>query len=56
MWPLAVQIPVALQLTGIGRTKLYELIGAGRLERAKIGSATLITCRSLERLIDRAMK
>lgn len=49
--PLAVRIPTAVRLTGLGRTKLYELIGAGRLERVKVGSATLITYRSLEQLI-----
>lgn len=44
-------IAEACQATGLGRTKLYELIDQGRLERRKIGRRTLITGDSLERLI-----
>lgn len=49
--PLTVRIPVAVQLTGIGRSKLYELISAGEIETAKVGSSTLITVASLRQLI-----
>lgn len=52
--PLTVRVPVAIQLTGIGRSKLYELIKAGEIEVVKIGASTLITYSSLERLIGRA--
>lgn len=36
--PLAVRIPDAVRMTGIGRSKLYELIASGDLETIKIGS------------------
>lgn len=52
--PLTVRIPVAIQLTGIGRSKLYELIKSGDLETVKIGTATLVTMASLRRLVERA--
>ena len=51
--PLTVRIPVAVQLTGIGRSKLYELISAGEIETAKVGASTLITVASLRKFIQR---
>src|SRR3546814_6225561 len=36
--PLAVRIPDAVRMTGIGRSKLYELIASGDLETIKIRS------------------
>jgi hypothetical protein len=38
-------------MTGLGTTKLYELIGAGILDARKAGSRTLITAESLNRYI-----
>ena len=49
--PLTVRIPVAVQLTGIGRSKIYELIAAGKLDIVKVGASTLITVASLRRLV-----
>lgn len=51
--PLTVRIPVAIQLTGIGRSKLYELIKSGDVQTVKIGTATLVTMASLRRLVER---
>lgn len=51
--PLTVRIPVAVQLTGIGRSKLYELIAAGKVETVKVGTSTLVTVASLRRLIQK---
>jgi excisionase family DNA binding protein len=51
--PLTVRIPVAVLLTGIGRSKIYELIKAGNLETVKVGASTLITVASLKRLIEK---
>ncbi len=48
--PMTVRIPTAIQLTGIGRSKLYQLIAAGEIETVKIGASTLITVASLRRL------
>ena len=47
------RIPVAIRLTGIGRSKLYELIKSGEVETVKIGTATLVTMASLRRLVER---
>jgi excisionase family DNA binding protein len=54
MEPIAVRILEAVRLTGIGRSKLYELIASGDIETVKIGSCTLIPMASLHRLIERA--
>ena len=51
--PLTVRIPVAVKLTGIGRSKLYELIRSGDVEAVKIGTATLVKVASLRRLTER---
>ncbi|RJF90324.1 helix-turn-helix domain-containing protein [Sphingomonas cavernae] len=50
--PISVRIPVAVKLTGISRSKLYELIKDGSLQTVKVGSSTLIPIDSLERFID----
>lgn len=54
--PLTVRIPAAVRMTGIGRSKLYELIAAGEIEIVKIGSVTLIPVASLQALIARHKK
>ena len=50
--PMTVRIPTAIQLTGIGRSKLYQLIGAGEIETIKVGASTLILLASLRRFIE----
>jgi excisionase family DNA binding protein len=50
--PLAVRIREACRLTGIGRSKLYELIGAGEIEIVKVGTMTLIPIHSLQRFLE----
>lgn len=49
--PISVRIAMAVKLTGIGRSTLYELIGSGEIETVKVGRSTLIPYRSLKRLI-----
>lgn len=49
--PLAVRIPEAVRLTGIGRTKLYSLMASGEVATVKIGRSTLIPMASLEALL-----
>lgn len=44
---LTVRIPEACRLTGIGRSKLYELIRAGEIRPIKVGTITLIPVESL---------
>ena len=41
------RIPEACKLTGIGRSKLYELIRAGEIRTIKVGTITLIPVASL---------
>lgn len=48
---LAFTIAEACQSIGISRSKLYELIGEGRLRTQKIGSRTIIPAGSLHDLI-----
>jgi excisionase family DNA binding protein len=48
--PLTVRISTAVQLTGIIRSRLYELIQTGELETVKVGRSTLIPYRSLKAL------
>lgn len=50
--PLAMRIPEACRIMGIGRSKLYELIGAGELNIVKVGAITLIPMDSLRQFID----
>jgi excisionase family DNA binding protein len=50
---LTVRIPMAANMLGIGRSKLYELISAGEVEVIKIGKATLIVVESLQRFVER---
>jgi excisionase family DNA binding protein len=51
--PIAVRIPQAAKMIGIGRSKLYELIGKGEIETVKLGSATLVAVKSLHALMER---
>jgi excisionase family DNA binding protein len=52
--PLTVRVPDAIRMTGIGRTKLYALIGSGEITALKVGRCTLITVDSLHELLARA--
>jgi excisionase family DNA binding protein len=45
----------ACEVTGLGRTKLYELIGAGRIVTTTIGRRRLVVVRSLLSLLDTNM-
>lgn len=45
--PLSVDIPEACRLTGLGRSKLYELLGNGEIASVKVGKRRLIAVASL---------
>lgn len=45
---ITVRIPRAIELLGIGRSKLYELIAEGEIDTIKVGSATLVVVTSLK--------
>ena len=49
--PLTVTVKQAMSLSGLGCTTLYKLMADGTLMRRKIGSRTLISYESLERLL-----
>ena len=49
--PLAYSVNEACRVSSLGRTRLYQLIGEGRLEVRKIGKRTLIPAASLRALI-----
>ncbi|MDP9423334.1 MAG: helix-turn-helix domain-containing protein [Pseudomonadota bacterium] len=50
--PITVRIREACRLTGIGRSKLYELIATGEIEIVKVGAITLIPTADLQRFLD----
>jgi excisionase family DNA binding protein len=45
-------IAEACEASGLGRTKIYELIGAEKLKTTKVGHRTLILVPSLLEVID----
>jgi excisionase family DNA binding protein len=49
--PLAYSINEACRVSSLGRTRLYQLIGEGKLDVRKIGKRTLIPAASLRALI-----
>jgi len=44
---ISVKIPEAVRLTGLSRSRIYELMRSGDIEYAKVGSSTLILVDSL---------
>jgi excisionase family DNA binding protein len=52
--PISVRIREACRLTGIGRSKFYELVASGDIEVIKVGSITLVPFEGLRQFIDRA--
>lgn len=49
--PISVKIPEAVRLTGLSRSRIYELMKSGDIEFAKVGSSTLILVDGLRRFI-----
>ena len=52
---LSCTVDEACVVTGLGRTKLYELIGSGQLITTTIGRRRLVIVRSLLDLVDRTI-
>jgi excisionase family DNA binding protein len=48
MKPLTVRIREACRLTGIGRSRFYELIQEGEIAVIKVGGMTLVPVAALE--------
>jgi excisionase family DNA binding protein len=51
--PISVRIPEAVRLTGLSRSRLYELMKTHEIEFVKVGSSTLIPYESLRTFIER---
>ncbi|MDT8758753.1 helix-turn-helix domain-containing protein [Sphingomonas psychrotolerans] len=51
--PITLRIADACRITGIGRSKFYELIKAGEIEVIKIGSITLVPMSGIQVLLAR---
>ena len=52
MEPVTVTVEGARKALGIGTTKLYELIGTGKLRTVKLGRRTLVRTDSIRELVD----
>lgn len=50
--PLTYSVKDACRISSLGRTRLYQLIGEGRLEARKLGRRTLIPAASLHKLLE----
>lgn len=50
---ITVRIKEACRITGIGRSKLYELIAEGEIAIVKVGAMTLVPVSELEQFIRR---
>jgi excisionase family DNA binding protein len=50
--PISVTVKTARKITGLGNTKIYELIKQGKLKTVAIGRRRLIIYTSLESLIN----
>ena len=50
--PISVRIPDAVRLTGLSRSRIYELMGSGELEFVKVGRSTLILVASLRGFVE----
>lgn len=49
--PISVKVPEAVRLTGLSRSRIYELMKSGDIAFAKVGSSTLILVESLRQFI-----
>ena len=50
--PLAYTVPALCAAAGIGRSRLYEDVAAGRLRTFKLGTRTLIRAEDARRWLD----
>ena len=51
--PITATIPEFRRLSGIGRSRIYELLDAGQLESIHLGARRLIVVDSYRRLVAR---
>ena len=53
--PVSTTVDDACRITGLGRTKIYELIGEGKLRTKTIGRRRLVIYASIEALMGDAV-
>lgn len=53
MEPILISIPGAANALGLGRSKVYDLIGEGRLATVKIGRRNLVRADSVRALAEK---
>ena len=46
--PVTVTVSAAIKYSGLGRTKLYELLSKGEIESVRVGTRRLIVFASLK--------
>lgn len=51
MPPYSMTIAETVRWSGIGRTKLYELLGDGKIKAVKLGTRTLVLTQSVEQFL-----
>jgi len=49
--PITIRISAAVRISGLSRSRIYELINSGDLEMHKVGRTTLIAYTSLKQLV-----
>lgn len=54
MDPVTITIDGTRKATGLGTTKIYELINQGKLKTVKVGRRTLVKTDSIRALVDQA--
>ena len=50
---LTVRVPIAMEMLGIGKTKIFELIASGEIETIRVGKSRLIVVQGLRDFIAR---
>lgn len=53
--PISVRIPTAIAMTGLSRSRIYELIASGEIQIAKDRRSTLVIVTSLREAVARRL-
>lgn len=53
---ISVRVPDAVRLTGLSRSRIYQLIASGDIEAAKVGRQTVVLVASLKALLNARIK
>lgn len=51
--PITVTVGVALKITGLGKTKLYDLIAKNKIETIRVGARRLVNFASLKTFLEK---